>query len=354
MRKSTMFVIMLLTASLMLSSVVVGEGENNQNETEYYTIGTNKSTYCMGEYVVISYFGIDSPYGPKSYRLYITNQSEPNTGIVFQSHGMIELAVWVPQTGVARIAWNQSYQVFSEFGDQVPPGKYYAWYGVQTKHGPAEFEIADIECLPVTVATYKYTYSIGEPVKITASGYLPRDLWDVHFAITDEQGNFVVEPSTINPGKIYTGCSDNIFYSCGGDNREMFWIWDQTYRIGNGYPVISKYGEEKGEQVLAGKYNVWVAYNKSELAYGPAEFEIVDSPEPNIPNANEGSLEPIIGAAHDDDAVGGDIATDHLPTAKTTSSLPSGASNFALLIFGLQFFAFGLVGYNYRKRLKRT
>ena len=137
-----MLIIMLIIGGIapFFTSTGISEG----NEETYPQITTDKYIYYIGENIQVSYTGMDSPGGPKFYKIYITNHSDPSSGFVFQQAMMVEPAIWDPQFGIATIIWNQTYQVFSEIGGQVAPGKYYAWYGwIFEKFGPAEFEIIE-------------------------------------------------------------------------------------------------------------------------------------------------------------------------------------------------------------------
>jgi hypothetical protein len=139
---SMMFIFMIIIGGIVPFFISGGTSEGNAETSP--SITTDKYIYYIGENIQVTYTGIDSPGGPKFYKIYITNHSDPSSGFVFQQNMMIEPTVWDPQFGTATIIWNQTYHIFDEIGEQVSPGKYYAWYDwVHDKSGPAEFEIIE-------------------------------------------------------------------------------------------------------------------------------------------------------------------------------------------------------------------
>lgn len=139
----------------------------------------------------------------------------------------------------------------------------------------------------VEITTDQYTYCIGDPVTITAIGFIPHDLWDDYFAITDEQGNLVVEPFPI------------IILFPGGSNKTITWTWNQTRRH---YGYYTELVLPSGEQVPTGKYYAWLGHNIPGSAYGPAEFEIVDcNPEPRA--LKQDAIEQLEGAKTGDSKI---------------------------------------------------
>ncbi len=186
-----MLIIMLIIGGI--ASFFIAAGISEGNVETYPQITTDKYVYYIGENIQVTYTGIDSPYGPKFYKIYITNHSDPSSGFVFQQKMMMEPAIWYPQFGAASIIWNQTYQVLGKIGEQVAPGKYYAWYDwVRDKFGPAEFEIIE----PIIKATFDIdpnTLNLKSKGRwITAYITLPGD-----YKITDIDINTVVLEDTI-------------------------------------------------------------------------------------------------------------------------------------------------------------
>jgi hypothetical protein len=246
----------------------------------HHGIRTNKFKYDIGEPVKITYKGVDSPFGPKTYKISITNGSERDSDVVFEFPYQIELAVWMPEYGEISIIWNQTYQIFDDFytdelvvppsGESVPPGKYYAWYG---REGPAEFEIiepSEQPKEPLIVKTDKYKYYQGEPVHITITGYRVggSSQFSRGFVIKDEFGNWVRDAHHI--------ITLDVVISYGPDN----FIWHQKYELVNEYDILGNYNihhSKNGEQVLLGKYYIYPHPSNCE----PAEIEIIEKiPEP--------------------------------------------------------------------------
>ena len=117
-----------------------------------YEVFTNKYTYCVGEPVVITISGFFAhTWG--AHRWFMIEDEDGN--IVLDNSGM-GLAVMEPiPGGIYSETWHQTYKLFGEGGiqdpqngEQVPPGKYYTWYGFDPnskEYGPAEFEIVECE-----------------------------------------------------------------------------------------------------------------------------------------------------------------------------------------------------------------
>ncbi|UCE36231.1 MAG: hypothetical protein JSW00_11895, partial [Thermoplasmata archaeon] len=186
--------------------------------------------------------------------------------------------------------WDQKYVLY-EFrgfgggqevppsGEQVPPGKYYAWfdYDGANKAGPAEFEIIepspeipkDISSLKII--TDKYTYFMGEPVQITIIGYRAGSSTEFSrgYLIKDELGNWVRDMSWL--------ITCDVVVHLGPDS----YTWDQKYDLINEYDLSGNYlihFSKNGEQVSPGKYYIYACPGSCE----PAEIEIVEAPRLRI------------------------------------------------------------------------
>jgi hypothetical protein len=292
-------------------------------------IRTNKSKYNVGEPIKITYKGIDSPYGPKTYLISITNGSERDSDVVFEFPIQFELAVWMPQYGEVEIIWNQTYQIYDDFytdelvvppsGDPVSPGKYYAWYGREGP--PAEFEIIESSEEPIEplfVTTDKYMYYQGEPIHITISGYRVggSSQFSRGYIIKDEFGNWVRDAHHLT--------TLDVVISYGPDNS----IWYQKYELMNEYDILGNHNihhSKNGEQVLLGKYFVYPHPGNCE----PAEIEIIEKipkpvliPEPVIDPSSSQLSDPLKQTDHNmDDNVQGnqnlEISKDSSQPIKT-------------------------------------
>jgi hypothetical protein len=105
---------------------------------------TDKEKYNVGEPIIITYNGWHDPGFPHKEHFYIT---DGDGKWVFEYIPIAEPCVVDPQCGAVSITWNQTYQLYDSYfqlesnsGKQVPPGKYHVYYGV---YGHAEFEIVD-------------------------------------------------------------------------------------------------------------------------------------------------------------------------------------------------------------------
>ncbi|UCG71105.1 MAG: PKD domain-containing protein [Thermoplasmata archaeon] len=153
----------------------------------WQSLWTDKYRYCVGEPVVLTYKGIHDPYAPCTGHFLILNESGD---IVFWFGPVYHPTVVAPVHGTVSYSWNQTYQVFdlswqpiSPTGEQVPPGKYYAWYSEPfwPGFGPVEFEI--MECPGLKIDKEKisgldevitHTYNKWE-LKITINGVSSSD-----------------------------------------------------------------------------------------------------------------------------------------------------------------------------------
>jgi hypothetical protein len=139
-----------------------------QEETAYnLTVITNKYSYQIGEPVEIDVIGsaIWSGFGSEGYDIdYEITDEYGNTVRMRYYCYIIGCACGLfptPTTPHPVFVWNQTYWIHDKnnpmtpSGEQVPPGKYYAWLhlsaGIHNPFGPAEFEIVEPTPLEASV-----------------------------------------------------------------------------------------------------------------------------------------------------------------------------------------------------------
>ncbi|UCE36877.1 MAG: hypothetical protein JSW00_15430 [Thermoplasmata archaeon] len=144
-----MFIIMMIISGI--GSQPTAGGKISSDSQPSLSITTNKSIYYLIEPINISIDGSLEDYVlTMEPSLLITNDTGNN---VFESlFQCIPRNSWIslPYTWI----WNQKYKLYDNrgyglgkeippSGEQVPPGKYYAWFDYDgvNKVGPAEFEI---------------------------------------------------------------------------------------------------------------------------------------------------------------------------------------------------------------------
>jgi PKD repeat protein len=130
------------------------------------------------------------------------------------------------------------------------------------------------------ISTDKYSYEFGEPVNITYTGvhgspmtYTPPRPYELHFIIKNEFNETVVEEP------FYSEVGLTVVWQWHGT---VPWTWNQECRIYGGNRTPDDTIPPTGGQVPYGKYYVWFDAHDIWGLIGPAEFEIIESPEGSL------------------------------------------------------------------------
>jgi PKD repeat protein len=274
------------TANIILTMVPIG------------TIETDKYYYNVSEPVTIYMWGV-TPLHSLGDHWYIIDNENGNS-IVNNSHLIRGGAIQHVSDPYVE-TWDQKYFGVPNAGMQVPPGKYFVWFGGGRKvYGPAVFEIVSLGNPPVADAGPDQTVNEGDMVQFDGSGSYGSGGfgvggWDIQ--IVDSEGDVGIctsldLDSNSNPHIAYCNwTSKNLKFAKWTGTTWKVETVDNSYYVGhynsmeldsNGFAHIGY--TDFPDSVKYAKWNggYWNIENASEICGGYISLDLDSNDYPHI------------------------------------------------------------------------